>query len=200
MLIYMNFMLIRMFFMYFADFWANFYDFFYYCFVLLPQMGTEKTPITWAVFSKHGVTVLLILSTFLLRNMTKNGDKWKYFWNFFAVFRFFLFFRQVFFDLLWLAYCFASIWIPYWLKSFCLGLYSFVILRNKLTFSCFLVKVVCESLFFHNLPSSVFLKKVVLVDTSRVDEVTVAEIVISGSQFMTEFDQIFYHILIDLFF
>ena len=33
--IYMNFMLIRMFFMYFADFWANFYDFFtivlFYC-------------------------------------------------------------------------------------------------------------------------------------------------------------------------
>ena len=37
--------------MYFADFWANFYDFFYYCFVLLPQMGIEDTPITWAIFS-----------------------------------------------------------------------------------------------------------------------------------------------------
>ena len=30
----------------FADFWANFYDFFYYCFVLLPQMGIEDNPIT----------------------------------------------------------------------------------------------------------------------------------------------------------
>ena len=40
-----------MFFMYFADFWANFYDSFYCCFVLLPQMGIEDTPITWAIFS-----------------------------------------------------------------------------------------------------------------------------------------------------
>ena len=40
----MNFMLIRMFFMYFADFWANFCNFL--TFVLLPQMGIEKTPIT----------------------------------------------------------------------------------------------------------------------------------------------------------
>ena len=42
----MNFMLIRMFFMYFADIWAIFCDFFYFCFVLLPQMGIEKIPIT----------------------------------------------------------------------------------------------------------------------------------------------------------
>ena len=40
-----------MFFMYFSVFWANFYDFFYYCFVLVPQMGIEDTPITLAVFS-----------------------------------------------------------------------------------------------------------------------------------------------------
>ena len=42
----MNFMLIRRFFMYFADFWANFCNFFDFCFLLVPQMGIEKTPIT----------------------------------------------------------------------------------------------------------------------------------------------------------
>ena len=34
--------------------------FFYFCFVLLPQMGTEKSPITWAIFSLQVATVLLI--------------------------------------------------------------------------------------------------------------------------------------------
>ena len=32
--------------MYFSDFWAVFLRFFNDCFVLLPQMGIEKTPIT----------------------------------------------------------------------------------------------------------------------------------------------------------
>ena len=40
----------------------------------------------------------------------------------------------------------------------------------------------------------------VLVSTSCFDEVSLAEIVISGSQVMTKFDQIFYHILTDLIF
>ena len=40
----------------------------------------------------------------------------------------------------------------------------------------------------------------VLVGTRCVDEVILAEIVNSGSQVMTKFDQIFYHILIDLIF
>ena len=40
----------------------------------------------------------------------------------------------------------------------------------------------------------------VLVGTRCVDKVIVAEIVNSGSQVMTKFDQIFYHILIDLIF
>ena len=40
----------------------------------------------------------------------------------------------------------------------------------------------------------------VLVSTSCFDEVILAEIVISGSQVMTKFDQIFYHISTDLIF
>ena len=40
----------------------------------------------------------------------------------------------------------------------------------------------------------------VLASTSCFDEVVLAEIVISGSQVMTKFDQIFYHILTDLIF
>ena len=40
----------------------------------------------------------------------------------------------------------------------------------------------------------------VLVSTSCFDEVILAEIVISRSQVMTKFDQIFYHILTDLIF
>ena len=37
-----------------------------------------------------------------------------------------------------------------------------------------------------------------LVSTSCFDEVILAEIVFSGSEFITKFDQIFYHILTDL--
>ena len=37
----------------------------------------------------------------------------------------------------------------------------------------------------------------VFVSTSCFDEVILAEIVFSGSQFITKFDQIFYHILTD---
>ena len=40
----------------------------------------------------------------------------------------------------------------------------------------------------------------VLVGTRCVDELILAETVNSGSQVMTKFDQIFYHILIDLVF
>ena len=40
----------------------------------------------------------------------------------------------------------------------------------------------------------------VLVSTICFDEVILAEIVILGSQVMTKFDQIFYHILTDLIF
>ena len=40
----------------------------------------------------------------------------------------------------------------------------------------------------------------VLVSASCFDEVILAEIVISGSQIMTKFDQIFFHILTDLIF
>ena len=40
-------------------------------------------------------------------------------------------------------------------KIFSLYLYAFVILRNLLTFSIFLVQVVFKS-FFHNLASSIF--------------------------------------------
>ena len=39
-------MLIRRFVMYFADFSANFCIIFNDCFVLLPQMSIEKTPMT----------------------------------------------------------------------------------------------------------------------------------------------------------
>ena len=38
----------------------------------------------------------------------------------------------------------------------------------------------------------------VFVSTSCFDEVILAEIVFSGSQFITKFDQIFHHILTDL--
>ena len=38
----------------------------------------------------------------------------------------------------------------------------------------------------------------IFVSTSCFDEVILAEIVFSGSQFITKFDQIFYHILTNL--
>ena len=38
----------------------------------------------------------------------------------------------------------------------------------------------------------------VFISTSCFDEIILVEIVFSGSQFITKFDQIFYHILTDL--
>ena len=62
-------------------------------------------------------------------------------------------------------------------KILCLDLCAFVILKN-ITFSSFLIKVVCKSLFFHDLASSIFKRShVVLVVASCIDEVIVAEIV-----------------------
>ena len=46
--------------MYFDDFRTNFCNFFYFCFVLLPKMGTEKSPVTWTIFSLQVAEVLLI--------------------------------------------------------------------------------------------------------------------------------------------
>ena len=46
---------------------------------------------------------------------------------------------------------------------------------KNITFSSFLVKVVCKSLFFHDLTSSIFKKPhVVLVVASCINEVIVA--------------------------
>ena len=83
------------------------------------------------------------------------------------------------------------------------GFMCFCNIKNISTFSSFLVKDVCsKSLFFRDLALSIFeISYVILVGISCVDGVIVAEIVVSGSQFMSEFDQIFfYHILIDLIF
>ena len=77
--IYMNFMLIRWFFIYFADFWANFCDFLnfvlFYCLkwalkrtLLLEQFLVYK----WLQFCGYE-------AHFLLRIMTKNGENWNYF-------------------------------------------------------------------------------------------------------------------------
>ena len=49
--IYMNFMLIRIFSCILLIFGLIFAIFFYFCFVLMPQMGVEKTPITWEILS-----------------------------------------------------------------------------------------------------------------------------------------------------
>ena len=80
--------------------------------------------------------------------------------------------------------------------NFSLYLYAFEILKNFQFFS----ESCLWELSFHNLASSNSSKftYVVLVSTSCFDEVVLAEIVYSGSQFITKFDQIFYHILTDL--
>ena len=84
--------------------------------------------------------------------------------------------------------------------NFSLDLYIFKIFQNLVTFSSFSVKVVFKSCFFHNFSLKYCSKftYVVYVSTSCFDEVILAEIVFSGSQFITKFDQIFYHILTDL--
>ena len=90
-----------------------------------------------------------------------------------------------------------------WTKFFFGFMWPIIItLISLITFFNFLVQVVWKSLCFHDLASSIFKKfpKVVLVGSSCFDEVILAKIVISGSQFITKFDQIFDHILTDLIF
>ena len=84
--------------------------------------------------------------------------------------------------------------------NFSLAFSVFEILKKLVTFSSFSVKVVFKSYFFHNFSLKHFSKftLVVFVSTRCFDEVDLAEIVFSGSQFITIFEQIFYHILIDL--
>ena len=197
--IHMNFMISRRFLMYFADFRAIFCVFFDDYFVLLAQMSIKETPSTWEDLWKQLVTVLWVRIIFLLRNMTKKLRKLEIFFLIFCSFSFFFLFLAKFRCLLWLGYCFESIWIPYWLKAIFLCIYMFFeILKNLVTFSSFSVKVVFKS-FFHNLALSIFFKIHIsgFLSTSCFDEVILAEIVFSGSQFITKFDQIFYHILAD---
>ena len=77
--------------------------------------------------------------------------------------------------------------------DFSLDFYVFGILKNLVTFSSFSVKVVFKSFFFIILALSIFSKftQVFFVSASCFDAVILAEIVLSGSQFITEFDQIF---------
>ena len=79
------------------------------------------------------------------------------FLNFFAVFQvfFFCFLRQVSLTILTcLLFC-EHLDALLAEKNFSMDIYAFVILRNLLTFSSFLVQVVFKS-FFHNLASSIF--------------------------------------------
>ena len=129
------------------------------------------------------------------------------FLNFFCSFSFFFRFLDKCLSLLLLAFCFASIWIRYSIggTDFVLDFCAFVIIKNLINCSSFLVQVVCKS-FFHDLALSIFFLilisgfSMIFLNNSCFDEVNLADIFISGSQLMTKLDQIFYHILTDLIF
>ena len=83
--------------------------------------------------------------------------------------------------------------------KFSLDLYVFEILKKLVTFSSFSVKIVFKSYFFHNFSLKYFKIHISgFLSTSCFDEVILAEIAFSGSQLITKFDRIFYHILTDL--
>ena len=76
----------------------------------------------------------------------KNGENCNYFSEFFAFFHFLFLAKSL--CLLWLAYCFPSIWIPYWLKGIFLWIYMFSeILKSLVTFSSFSVKLFLRAFF-----------------------------------------------------
>ena len=71
-----------------------------------------------------------------------------------------------------------AIWVPYWLKRFLFRFVWFCNIKKYNFFQFFGLKVVCKSLFFHDLASSIFKKShVVSVVASCIDEVIVAVIV-----------------------
>ena len=141
---YMNFMIIRRFIMYFADFRDKFCVFWrLFCFT--GSNGYWRNPFYLSTFIITIGYSFVGKNHFFVEKYDKNGKNWNYFSYFFS---FFLFFAK-FLCVLWLAYCFLSIWIPYWLKGFFLWIYMFFeISKNSVTFSSFSVKVVFKSFFF----------------------------------------------------
>ena len=73
----MNFMIIRRFLIYFADFRANFFDDY---FVLLAQIGIEKNPFYLSNFMiRIGYRFLGKNHFFCWEMWQKNGENWNYF-------------------------------------------------------------------------------------------------------------------------
>ena len=145
--IYMSFMLIRWFFMNFADFWTNFCSFLtfvlFYCLkwalkrpLLLEQFLVYK----WQQFCGYEALFFFV---------EKYDLKWRQLELFFLIFcSFFVFFWSLdrFLSLLWLAYCF--IWITYRLKRIFFEFMCFCNIKNFLTFSNFLSKLFVRANFF----------------------------------------------------
>ena len=135
--IHMNFMIIRRFSMYFADFRANFCVFWrLFCFT--GSNGYWRNPFYLRKFLKTIGYSFVGENHFFVekydKKMAKIGTIFLNFLQFFV----FLLFLAKFLCLLWLAYCFASIWITYWLKEVFLWIYMFFeILKNLVTFSSF---------------------------------------------------------------
>ena len=80
-------------------------------------------------------------------------------------------------------------------RKFSLDLYAVVILKKFINFFQFFSAGCYEEHFCHILAAGIFKKIYISGFSSCFDGVILAEIVISGSQFMTKFDQFFLSII-----
>ena len=102
----------------FAFFWR------FFCFT--GSNGSWKKPLYLSIFIININYSFLGRNLFLLRNMTKKWRQLERSFLIFCSFSFFFLFSAKLLCLLWLAYCFVSIWIPYWLKGIFLWIYMFL--------------------------------------------------------------------------
>ena len=123
---HVNFMIIRRFLMYFADFRANFCVFFWRFFCFAGSNGYWRNALYLRIFMITIGYSFVGKNHFLLRNMTKKWRKLELFFLIFLQFFVFVLFLAKFLCLLWLAFCFVGIWITYWLRGIFLWIYMFL--------------------------------------------------------------------------
>ena len=119
-------------------------------------MGIEDTPITRAIQVNTWLQ-FCGYEAFFVENYHEKCRKLELIFLIFCSFSFFSVFRQVSEPIMTcLLFC-EHLGTVLAEKNFCLDIRAFVILKN-INFFSFLVKVVCKSLFVHDLASIIFKK------------------------------------------
>ena len=121
--LYLNFMLIRRYFMYFADFWANFWEILTFVLFYCLKWVMKRPPFYLNNFSLTKGLQYFGSKAFCCAEKLLKMAKIETIFLKFLLFFDFLRSSGKFLSLLWLAYCFAKISLPYCLKGNFLWIY-----------------------------------------------------------------------------